>query len=106
MVARAGAARYVAGMDPLARGPRGQPGDAAAEIERLELENFRAMSPDEKLQRIFELQDLADGMALADIRARHPGISEREARLRLASRKYPPELLVAAFGWDPLVRGY
>ncbi len=87
-------------------GYRTQSSDTTREIEELQLAHFRAMSDDDKLRMVFELQAFADSFALADIRERHPGIDDYEANLRLASRKYSRELMIAAYGWDPDVHGY
>lgn len=45
-------------------------------------------------------------LALLDIQRTHPEASEREQKLRLASRWLPPELMVKAFGWDVQLMGY
>jgi hypothetical protein len=86
-------------------GYRTQSPDTPIEIERRMIEHFRSMSGGDKLRMVFELQAAADALSLADIRERHPGISDHEANLRLASRKYDRELLIAAYGWDPLAHG-
>lgn len=93
-------------MDVTGSGYRTQSLDTPLEIERLVIDRYRGMTPEQKLTLVFGLQASADGFALADIRARHPGIDEREARLRLASRKYSRDLMVQAFDWDPEIRGY
>ena len=36
----------------------------------------------------------------------HPEASEREIKLRVASRRIPAELMRRAFGWDPDKEGY
>jgi len=80
--------------------------DTDAAAERVLVDLYRRMTTAEKLQAIFELQHAADEIALAGIRHRYPAVSEREARLRLAARKYPRALMIAAFGWDPAAQGY
>lgn len=87
-------------------GYRSQSMDTPVEIDRILFDRYRAMTPEQKLHLVFDLQASSDLLAMADIRARHPLIDEREAQLRLASRKYSRELMVAAFDWDPEVRGY
>lgn len=85
---------------------RTQSPDTSAKAERALFDLYRRMTSQEKFRAIFELQRAGDEIALAGIRSRHPGIDEREARLRLAALKYPRALMIAAFGWDPDVRGF
>ena len=80
--------------------------DTTAAAEQVLVQLYRRMTPEQKLHAIFELQRAGDAIALAGIRSRHPSVSEREAALRLAARKYPQQLMVAAFGWNPQARGY
>jgi len=90
----------------LTDGPATLAPDTDAAAERVLIDLYRRMTPAQKLQAIFELQRTADAIAIAGIRRRHPGVDEAEARLRLAALKYPRELMIAAFGWDPERRGY
>jgi len=64
------------------------------------------MSGEERLARALALGDAVRRVSLAGIRARHPGISEREALLRLASLTMDRQTLVRASGWDPEEQGY
>ncbi len=75
--------------------------DTSAEIDRMMIDAYRAMPLPEKARRLSELCRSASYLGLVGIRARHPGISEREARLRLAALSYGPELVRRAFGWAP-----
>lgn len=63
------------------------------------------MAPGRKLEVLFEHQAGVEAIALAGIRLRHPSASERELTLRLAALRYPRELMVRVFGWDPETRG-
>lgn len=87
-------------------GYRTQSSDTSADAERVLFDLYRRMEPWQRAQRCLELQEMAEQAALAGIRARHPAADEREQRLRLAALKYPRELMIAAFGWDPRERGY
>ena len=60
---------------------------------------IQAMSVMERVQRAASLTVLAHRVALAEIARRHPDESDREHRLRLASRYVDPSLMKAAFGW-------
>jgi hypothetical protein len=80
--------------------------DTHPEIEALQIEAYRRMSPTQKLQRVTALTQAVQELALADIRRRHPDADEREQRLRLASRWIEPELMKRAFGWDVDKEGF
>jgi hypothetical protein len=65
------------------------------------IEGYRRMSPAEKLQKVEQMNEAVLQLAAARIRKDHPGIDERELRLRLASRWLGRDLMTRAFGWDP-----
>ena len=58
--------------------------DTAPDAMEVLLDLYRRMTPAEKLQRMHDLTLAADQLALAGLRARHPGESEQELFLRLA----------------------
>lgn len=80
--------------------------DTSATAQETLLELYRNMEPGRKLRLLFEHQAAVDAVALAGIRLRHPRATERELTLRLAALRYPRELMVQVFGWDPEVQGY
>ena len=81
--------------------------DTPADVERILIEGYRRMTPSEKLQRVAELNRLAEAMATARIRRQYgPDISERELRLRLAALRLDRETMIEVFDWDPEVEGY
>jgi hypothetical protein len=82
-------------------GYEAQARDTSVEIDRMMMEAYRAMPLPEKARRFSELCRSASFLGLSGIRARRPGISEREARLRLAALTYGSELVRQAFGWAP-----
>jgi hypothetical protein len=67
---------------------------------------YRRMTADEKLAIVGRLGRLVEEVALAAIRQRYPDATDRDNRLRLASRTIDRETMIRAFGWDPLVQGY
>lgn len=83
-----------------------EPSDTSPEAERLLVELYRQRTPAEKLSMLFEHQASVDALAIAGIRRQHPQADERELTLRLAARRYPRELMIQAFGWDPREKGY
>ena len=80
--------------------------DTSPEIERRLIEGMRRMSAAEKFRRIGELMRAMEILAMEDVRHRHPEADEWECRLRVASRRVPPELMKKAFGWDVEEKGY
>jgi len=81
--------------------------DTPPEIEEILLEGYRRMAPLEKLQQVFELNHMAQTMAATRIQAWYgPNLSEQELRLRLAALWLDRETMIAAFGWDPDIKGY
>lgn len=55
------------------------------------------MTAAEKLRLAAQLSRTADAMAVAGIRAAHPGASDRECFLRLAIRRLGRELAACAY---------
>lgn len=61
--------------------------DSSVAVERLQIDAWRRMSPLHKARTVDGLTRTAQALALAGIRHRHPGASERECFLRLAVLK-------------------
>ena len=79
--------------------------DTSPEIKRRVIEHYRAMSIPERWQRVAELNRVVEAFAAADVRRRYPDATEREVRLRVASRRVPADLMRRALGWDPNKEG-
>ena len=75
--------------------------DTDPRIEAMMIEGYRRMSPAEKLRKVEEMNEAVLQLAAAQIHKEHPGIDNRELRLRLASRWLDRDLMIRAFGWDP-----
>ncbi len=75
--------------------------DTPPAVEALLIAGYRKMPPAEKLRRVQALNETALQFAAARIRREHPGVSERELRLRLASLWLDRATMIRAFGWDP-----
>jgi hypothetical protein len=96
-----------ADMDAISRaGYRTQSSDTSPEAERILIEAYRRMPPWEKVRRVSEMTRACVELALAGIRARHPGATEQEVRLRLAALRLDRETMVRVFEWDPEKEGY
>lgn len=78
---------------------RTQSRDTPADIERRQIESYRELGPVGRLEVALALNAALDEIACAGIRARHPGISEREERLRLYALRLGAEEVERAFGW-------
>lgn len=85
---------------------RPQSRDTSAEIERRQIEAWRAMSAAEKLSLVSGLTLAAEELAAAGIRERHPGATAREIELRLGALRLDRDTMVRVFGWDPEAQGY
>lgn len=68
-------------------GYRTQSADTAVEIERVQFAIFARMTAAEKLDRVRALSRMANRLALAGIRRRHPRESEQSSRQRLAEMR-------------------
>lgn len=66
---------------------------------------YRRMTAAEKMQRVLECNAAAEAMAIAGLRARHPGASDAEIRRRLVALRLGEPLMVAALGPDWLRAG-
>lgn len=71
--------------------------DTSREIERLQIEAWRRMSPLDRLLAADALSRQARALALAGVRHRHPQASERECFLRLAAIKLGRERTVELY---------
>jgi hypothetical protein len=79
--------------------------DTDPEIDAMMVAAYREMSPREKMRRVLACNEASEAMALAGLRSRHPGLSERELRLHLAALRLGPKTMLEVFGWDPERRG-
>ncbi|MBI4265712.1 MAG: hypothetical protein HY657_15160 [Acidobacteria bacterium] len=71
--------------------------DTSPEVERMQIERWRRMSPGEKAAIVAGLTQAVYDLALAGIRLRHPGASPREQFLRLALITLGPDLARQAY---------
>jgi hypothetical protein len=81
------------------RPPRPAITDTAPEADAVRFEHYRRMAPADKALRVVELTQGACLLALAGLRARHPGADEPELLLRLAVLRLGAELVERAYGW-------
>ena len=81
-------------------------GDTPPEIQKILIEGYRRMTPQQKMKRVSELSKAVQQLALARIRSQYGEIPEREMRLRLASLWLDRSTMIQVFGWDPQKEGY
>jgi hypothetical protein len=67
--------------------------DTSADVERLQVKAWRRMSPLEKAGIMSQATSDASTLALAGIRQRYPGASDRECFIRLAALQLGPALV-------------
>jgi hypothetical protein len=84
---------------------RTQASDTSREIEQLQIERWRRMSPAEKLRQVAELDRMCERLAEAGIRSRYPGIAEAELRLRRIALRLDRNTMIRVYGWDPAIKG-
>ena len=65
--------------------------DSSSAVERMQVDAWRQMPPAHKARTVDGLTRTAQVLALAGIRERHPGASERECFLRLSVLKLGSE---------------
>jgi len=71
--------------------------DTSPEIERMQIDGWRRMSPAEKAAIVSGLTQAVYDLARAGIRLRHPDASPREQFLRLALLTLGPDLARRAY---------
>ena len=71
--------------------------DTSAEIERLQIERWRQMSPESKAALVSGLTQAASELALAGLKQRYPDASPRELFLRMAILTLGPDLAGKAY---------
>lgn len=86
---------------------RTQSPDTSPEVEQRLIDEYRRMSPGQRLMMAMEMNRAVQELAASRIRAQYgPDLPERELRLRLAALWIDRETMIRAFGWDPQVEGY
>ena len=75
--------------------------DTDPQAREVYLNLFRAMTPGERVARVFELCAFQQSLQESNVRLMYPDADEREVFLRVAARRLGRELTIAAYGWDP-----
>ena len=79
--------------------------DTDPEIEELQIERYRTMTPVEKLSRVVDLNRTAEAMAALRLEKQYGPLSPRELELRLAALRLDRHTMIEVFDWDPAEQG-
>jgi HEPN domain-containing protein len=71
--------------------------DTSPEAARIQREMLRRLTPQQRLEKVMELNRAVEELAIAGIRHRYPDASDREVFLRLAVRKLGEDLARKAY---------
>ncbi|MGA2956493.1 MAG: hypothetical protein ABSF48_12330 [Thermodesulfobacteriota bacterium] len=74
-----------------------RPTDTTAEAEQMQLEIFRRMGPEKRLQAGIALSQLCRKLLAEGVRRRHPEFDEREIKLATIRLTLPEDLFLAAY---------
>lgn len=81
--------------------------DSEPEVEEVQVELYRRMSPRERLERVAAANRAVREMARRRLLKTYgEDLSEREIKLRLASLWLDRETMIKVYGWDPESEGY
>lgn len=75
--------------------------DTSPDAERLQFELWSRMSPAEKFEAFSQLMAMAEALAEAGIRQRHPAADDREVFLRRATQTLGADTVRRLYGWAP-----
>jgi regulator of sirC expression with transglutaminase-like and TPR domain len=75
-----------------------RPADTSPEAWRQYEDILRRMTPEQKLQRAFELSRMVRTLAEAGLRERYPQAEDREIFLRRVRQEWGPELFRRVYG--------
>lgn len=74
-----------------------RPLDTSAEAERVQIEIFRKMTPEQRLQLAAQLTRIHRKRLTISVRRRHPEYDEDQVRLAVIRSTIPEELFFAAY---------
>ncbi len=82
------------------------PNDTHPKIRQMQIEGYRRMTPQQKMECIISMTNAVRQMAAMRIRKQYGDISEYEMRLRLAALWLDRDIMIKVFNWDPKEKGY
>lgn len=76
--------------------------DTAPDVDEILVAGYRHMTPEQRIERVVDLNRAVRELALAGIRQRYGSdLTAEEENLRLAALSIDRETMIRAFGWDP-----
>jgi hypothetical protein len=63
------------------------------------------MTPMQKYAAFWQLQAMAEAFAIAGLKRRHPGATDRELFLRRVAMHLDRDTMLRCYGWDPEAHG-
>jgi hypothetical protein len=72
----------------------------------VQVECWRRMTAEERLGVVADLNAASEQIAAAGVRERHPSASPANVEMRVRALRLGRDLMIAAYGWDPLVEGW
>lgn len=76
--------------------------DTSPEAFDVFLDVHRRMSEGQRARSVFEMSEMQHALVESSIRSTYPKADEREIFLRSTARRLGRELMVLAYGWDPV----
>ena len=77
------------------------PADTDPRVWEVWMEQQRAMEPGDPLRQIFDATGFVIALQEAGVRLQFPNASPYDVKLHAAARRYGPDLIRRAYGWDP-----
>ena len=68
-------------------------------------ERWRLMSAADKVRIVEELNEHTSALARAGVRRRFPDADRDEVEMRVTALKVGRQLMIDAYGWDPMAKG-
>jgi hypothetical protein len=90
----------------MSTGYRTQSPDTSREAEEVQFAHWRGMTPAQKALALANLMAMAEELARAGIRMRHPGADAAEVEMRVRALILDRETMIKFFDWDPEREGY
>lgn len=80
--------------------------DTSRVVMGLVEDRWRSMSARDKLGVVADLNRACDQLSASGVRRRYPEACDDEVHCRVVALRLGRELMVAVYGWDPVVEGW
>ena len=75
--------------------------DTHPKMEQFQIEGYKRMTPAQKIKIVHDLTEFGVALAVSGELYRNPQLTDRQARLNVASTWLDHEMMLNAFGWKP-----